>query len=77
MNTATQLRQTQIEFDTWLSKCIEAQHISQLDVREVTGELLRLCSENNLSYKCFTILEDHCITKRIAVNTMITNVIGV
>ena len=76
MNAATQKRQTQIEFDTWLSKCVEAQHVSQLDVRELTGKLLKLCSKNNLSYKCFTILEDHCITKRIEVDTMITDVIG-
>jgi len=78
MNAATQLGQTQVEFDTWVSKCLETQnkHITQLDVRELTGELLRLCSANNLSYKCFTILEDHCITKRIAVHRMITNVTG-
>ena len=76
MNTATQLGQTQVEFDTWVSKCLETQHITQLDIRELTGELLRLCNRDKLSYKCFTVLEDYCITKRIAVYRMITNVIG-
>ena len=78
MDAANQLGQTQVEFNTWVSKCLRTQnkHITQMDVKELTEELLRLCNRDKLSYKCFTILEDYCITKRIAVYRMITNVTG-
>ena len=57
-NEAIKLGQTQVEFD-----CLYGNR-TDLTTKELTEELLRICSRKEISYKGYDYLENKLITER-------------
>ena len=63
--SAIQLGKIQVEFESKFSNSArESANLNKLTVADKTSELLKICSREKLSYKCFLYLEDYLIKSK-------------